>query len=885
MIAFLYRCILLASPRDIRAESAAEMEDVLRHCVEVERARRGRWAYPVIWARSVGDALMFVVDARWSSRRTDSSHSVQGASSRKGSFMRKQDIKATIRFMRRQPFLAGIIVLMLGLGIGATTAIFSVVHGVLLQPLPFPEPDRLVSISGSRPDRGWDRVSLTEANFWDLHDMNHTFDELGAWHGGSAILTDRDQPEQVSASFVSSGFFRALGVRPVAGRLFTADDDLAGSTRPVLLSHALWTRRYGSDPGIVNRTIMFGSGPRLVVGVLPAGTPWLDSADLYVPFVRRADANRGSFEYTAIGRLKPGVTTEAALSDLSGIARVLAERYPAANEGLGVALDPSRDWMGGPELRRTLWVLLGAVGLLLVIACVNVTNLLLARASTQARERAVRAALGASRADLIRESLTESLILSTVAAVCGVLIAYGLLSVMQAINPGGIPRLTEVRINGWVLGFASLLALAVGVLTGLTPALSAPLAHIVPVLRQGQRGAMGDRRQMWLRSAFVATEVALSLMLLVGAGLLVRSLTRVLSVDRGFETENRLLLNVSVPASLGEARIAQTTKDVMAKVEALPDVLSAAAVSGRPLGRGSTGLGLAAADQPDSPGAPVPWGTWRIVTRNYFKTIGLPILAGRDFTSEEQIGKPWRAIISRRVADLLWPGQNAIGKTIILWRGQGDTRGEVVGVVGNMRERGLEAEPTLAVYFPPNAGPVSSLQLVLHTRGKPENAVASIRAAVASVDRSLPVSSVRTLEDMVSASVAMRRFTMLLLVAFAAVALLLALAGVSGVLAYAVARRTGEIGVRLALGARHNGLLRLVIAQGMRPVVLGLIVGLGGAFWLSRTMTSLLFGILPSDPATYTIVGAALAVTALAACYMPARQVLRVDPVTALRAE
>jgi predicted permease len=800
----------------------------------------------------------------------------------------RQNLRSTVRFIRRQPLFAGAIVAMLALGIGATTAIFSVVYGVLLKPLPFPEADRIVQVWGSRPDRGWNRVSLTEANFWDMLDMNQSLQDFGAWHGASAILTDGAEPEQVPGAIVTSGFFRSLGVTPVAGRLFGPDDDSAGAgagVRPVMLSHALWVRRYGSDPAIIGRTIAFGGGPRTVVGVLPAGTPWLDSAEVFIPMVRRADAERGSFEYSAVGRLKPGVTMEAARADLTVVAKNLERRFPEPNTGLSVAIDGSRSWIASDDLRRMLWILLGSVGLLLVIACVNVTNLMLARASANARDSAVRAALGASRSDLVRQWVTEALILSALGTAAGLGLATAMLRAMRASSPGDIPRLDDVAVNGWAFAVAGGVATVAGIVIGLVPALRAPQAEVVPALRNGQRGAVGDRRESRLRSGFVGAEVALSVMLLIGAGLLVRSLAQVLMVDRGFHADHRLIATLTIPAPYQEARRTQTAADVMARVRALPGVISVAAVSDRPLSRSSTGLGLAAADHPDTPGAAVPWATWRVVTRDYFAAMGVPVIAGRTFNTEDILGKPWRAVISQRAADLLWPGQNPIGRTAILWKGQGDTHAEVIGVVGNMRERGLEADPTLAVYFPGDHEPRTSLQLVVHTANRPEDLVPSLRAAIASVDRRVPLSNPRSLDAAVAASVATRRFTMLLLAAFAGLALVLAIAGVYGVLAYSVARRIGEMGLRLALGAEHGRLLWFVVAQGLRPVLIGLGAGLGAAFWLSGLMTSLLFGIQPGDPLTYAGAALVLLLTAAAACYVPARSVLRVDPAVALRAD
>ena len=800
--------------------------------------------------------------------------------------MAAQDVRTTLRVMRKQPFFTASVLLMLALGIGATTAIFSVVYGVLLKPLPFPDPDRLVQVWGAVPARGIDQTSLTEANFWDMRDMNRSLEEFGARHGASFTLTGFATPERVSGARVSAGFFRSLRVRPVAGRLFEAGEDEPGAMpNRVLLSHGFWTRHFGTDTNVVNQNLQLDGRAYTIVGILPPGTPWLDSADVFVPFIRRANANRGSWEYVGIGRLKAGVSHEAAFDDLQRVARELEAKHPE-NKGLGVAMQPARVWIANDQLRQTLWMLLGAVVLLLVIACVNVTSLLLARASARVREGAVRAALGATRGDLIRERLTEALILSAAGAALGWIVARIMVRVLKTVDPGGIPRLAEVELNGWVLAFTVAAALVVGIVTGLIPALQMPFAQVSTALRQGQRGTVGDRKHDRVRKIFVGAQVALTLVLLVGAGLLVRSLTQVLVADRGFQTEQRLLATVSIPSAYPPDRRAQIVGDILGRVGGLPEVVAVGAVSGRPLTRGSTGMGFAAADGPPIPESSVPWASWRIVTRDYFRAMGLSLVAGRGFTEQDILGKPWRVIISKRLADQIWPGESAVGRTAHLWKGQGETRGEVIGVVSDMRERGLEAGPTLAVYIPAY-GELggTTLQLVMHTRGRPEDAVPALRGIVTGIDPALPISSVRTLEEIVTESVATRRFTMLLLLTFAGLALLLALAGVYGVLSYTISRQTSEIGVRLALGAQRGRLLGRTIAHGMIPVLAGAAIGLGATYWVSKLMTSLLFGIEPGDPLTYAAVSGAVLIAAVLACYLPARAVLRVDPVVALRTE
>jgi predicted permease len=800
-----------------------------------------------------------------------------------------QDIRHGLRTLGRVPGLVVVAVVTLALGIGANTAIFSVIYSVLLKPLPFPHADRVVQAWMSFPERGIDRTSWSHGNFWDARDMVTAFDALGAVDFETLTLTGQGDPDQLDAVRVNSGFFRALGVAPLAGRVLRAgEDDPGGNPNIAILSHRGWTRRFNQDAGIVGRTVMLDGVAHEVIGVLPAGTPFLDWADVFRPLVRTANAQRGSWEMFGLGRLKPGVTLEAARSDLQRVNRILAERHPDTNKGMSGNIAPLNDLVAGDNTRRALWVLLGAVAFLLLIACVNLTNLLLAKAAGRAREMALRAALGASRRRIVRLLVAESLVLSIAGAGVGVLLAVWSLGGLRATtNAWGIARLDEVEINGWILAFTTLVALTTGLLTGLVPALHAARGDLAPALREGERGVAGTPRQQRLRAVLVGAEVALTLALLVGAGLLLRSFSALLRVDRGFQTERRILVEVSLPLSYGEnqgSRARQFVADFEQRLRGLPHVVSAAVVSGRPLSSGSTGMGIVAAERPDIT-RQIPWASWRLITRDYFKTMGVPLLRGRTFDEHDLIEKPWRVIVSQRLAEQLWPGEDPVGRQALLWKGQGDRPAEVIGVVGDMRERGLSEPPTLAVYLPAYGAGMDNMHFAIHTTASKEAIVPMLRATLSNIDPQLPLANIQTLEEVVRESTAARRFTVLLLGAFAALALILALVGIYGVMAYSVSRQTAEIGVRMALGASPGSVLRLILLGGLRPVAVGMAVGLAASLVLSRFIASLLFGVTPRDPITYATVAVLLLATAVIACIVPARQALRIDVVSALRAE
>lgn len=795
------------------------------------------------------------------------------------------DVRQSLRSLRRKPGLTAMATIMLTLGIGATIVVFSVFYAALVQPLPFRDTARLFEIKETRIQKGWSAMSFTEANFWDLRALNRSFSEVAAVHWDQANLTGAGTPEKVSKLSVTAGFFRVLGVSPILGRDFSYDDERpGGNNQVVILGNKFWKNRFAADPNILGKTLRLDGKPFLVAGVLPPGEPWIDD-QTYVPFVRRTNANRGSFEYGVVARLAPGISAQTARADLRRIGASLARDYPRDDAGIGFQLDPSAKWIADDSTRRALWVLLAAVGFLLMIACFNLANLLLARATTRAREIAVRTALGASRARLVRLLFTESMLLSLFGAALGLLLAKTTLDLIKVLDIPGIPRVADAGLNTWVISFAALTAVLTGVLSGIAPALQAPSGCVGAALRDGDRTQAGGRTQSRLRSILVTCEVALSFILLVGAGLLARSFTEMLHIERGFQTGNRLLFTVNMPPSYWEKGTGKQFIDrFLERISALPQVVSPAAITTLPLANGDSGMGIGPASPSEQASRQTPWASWRMITPAYFKAIGLPLLKGRSYTPADQIAKPWRVIVSERLAKLLYPNQDAVGRRALLWKGQGNFDAEIVGVVGDMRERGLSTPPNMVAYLPYGDEALPG-EFVVHTAGSPLALTGAIRSILAGLDPNLPMSDVRTFDDAVGRSVSTPRFNAVLLAIFSAIALLLATTGIYGVLSYWTNRRTPEIGLRLALGASSRSILEMTIGQGMRPVLLGILLGAGGAFWLSRFLSTLLFGVQPFDLPTYAAVAVVLLATALLSCYLPARRGMRVDPMTALRTE
>jgi putative ABC transport system permease protein len=791
-----------------------------------------------------------------------------------------QDAWQSLRSLRRSAGSALLAVGTLAIGLGATTLIFSVFHAALLEKMPFRDPERLVELWETRANAGWDQSAFSRPNFWAVQDRNTTFESIGALLGGDMNMTGAGDPVHLAAASVSARFFHVLGVAPVVGRDFDPDQDAQGRDGSVvLLSNKFWRTRFGASRDVVGTGIYLDGRRYAVIGVIPPGEPWLNAADVFVPMVRDPKLNPGNFEAQVIGRLKPGVSIDRARVDLRRIADDLAKNY-RAGRGMGVRVAPSEAWGARPAIRRALCVLLGATGLLLLIACMNVANLLLVRASARGRELRVRRALGAGRWRIVRLVLAESVMIGGAGAAVGLLIANVGLRVIRAAEIPGIPRITEVGLNGPVLGFALLITMIAALVAGLMPALeSASSGDIAGALREGDRTQTAGRNQNRTRAVLVAAEVALSMVLLVGAGLLMRSFGKLLSVPRGFETEGRVIAAVNIPYNYDDARAKQVTQALIDRVTVLPGVRAVGTVNSRPIAGWDPGMGIGARDAAVATGD-VPWASWRYVSAGYFRAMGMRLKRGREFTAAD-FGQAdvRRAMVSEAVADLLWPGQDPVGRHIVMWKGFGNKDAEVVGVVANTRDHGLDADPTRVVYLAKMGQTYSPVQLVVDgpvTDG-------ALRAVLAGIDPKIPVSQVETMDELVSRSVGSRRMNAALITGFAVIALLLSMTGIYGVLAYSVARRTAEIGIRVALGADGAGIFRLIVREGMRPVLAGMALGLAGSAVVGRLIESLLFGVKPMDAVSYGVVIALIAMTGLISCVLPARRALSVDPAAALR--
>jgi putative ABC transport system permease protein len=824
-----------------------------------------------------------------------------------------QDLRFGARMLLKQPGFTLIAVLTLALGIGANTAIFSVVNAVLLRALPYEESEHLVFLSERAPRM--DGVSIAWPNYLDWRDRNYVFEQIGVYNRDSYNLTESGEPERLLAGQVTAELFAALRVNAALGRVFTNDEDKPGAAPVVVLSHGVWQRRFGGDPGVVNKTIKLNDQSYTVIGVTPPGFQFPARVELWVSVGRLTgtDAYQGRGNHMGlygVARLKPDVTVEQARAELTNIAAALEKQFPATNQGQQVSVSTLKDSIV-EDAGTALWILLGAVGFVLLIACANVANLLLARASTRRREMAVRLALGAGRWRIVRQLLTESALLALLGGGLGVALAAWGIDVILAISPGGIPRASEIGLDGSVLAFTAAVSLVTGIAFGLLPALQAGSVSLQETLKESGRGLAAGRH--WARSVLVVGQIALTLALLVGAGLLLRSFHRLQQVNPGFAYERLLTFRVALPERKYPAFEQRVNfyRQLVENLQSLPGVESAAVSSGLPLG--NTGWQSSVTIV----GRPVPPPNERILVDNllagpsYFRTMGIPLLRGRWFDERDNrdhlrngslnevaglVAGVKAIIVDEEFARRHFPGEDPVGQRIRLFGDPSDPHTPaptIVGVVGRVKVDGLRAESNRPqCYVPFYQMPFAGMSVVVKSSTDggdptqlPDHLVAAVRRQVTQLDAAQPIYSVRTMGKIRSDSLASERLNLTLLGLFAALALTLAVVGLYGVMSYVVAERTHELGVRLALGAQVRDVYALILRQGMRLALLGVALGLGGALALTRLLKQLLFGVNATDPLTFGGVALLLVGVALLACWIPARRATKVDPMIALRCD
>ncbi|MFP5264641.1 MAG: ABC transporter permease [Blastocatellia bacterium] len=805
-----------------------------------------------------------------------------------------QDLRHAGRMLFNKPGFAALAVIALALGIGANSAIFSVVNAVLLRSLPYDAPERLVMVWGTTPQA--DRASVSPADFLDYRERNDVFEQVAAFTAGGFTLTGAGDPEQIRGARVSADFFSVLGARPALGRAFRAEDDEPGAARVVVFSQKLWQRRFNSDEGIIGKNVILNGQGFTVVGIMPAEFQFTipgifrSPAELWTPSALVKDnSTRGNHYLRVIGRLKLGVSLERAQAGLAAIAGQLQQEYPSTNMGMGVRLVGLHEQIVG-NVRPALLILLGMVGFVLLIACANVANLLLARAASRHKEIAIRMALGATRARLARQLLTESMLLALTGGAFGILLALWGTDVLVSLSPANLPRVKEVGVDGYVLAFTLLISALTGVLFGLAPALQASKPDLNEALKEGSRGSSENLGRGPLRRLLVIFEMAAALVLLIGAGLMVKSFLRLSEVNAGFDPRNVLAMTLSLPRAKYKEPRAQAAffREAFERIEGLPGVESVGAINDLPLGGDRDSTAFAVEGRPAPPPGERPSTEWRLVNPDYFKAMSIPVLRGRAFTEEDATDAPRVVVINDSFARRFFPNEDPVGRRIILdltISNAAPVAREIVGVAGDVRDLGLDAEPGPEVYAPYLQEPVPYMAIMVKAKADPAALGPAVRGEVLAIDKDQPISSIQGMEQVIKDSVAGRRFNMTLFAIFAAVALLLAAVGIYGVMAYSVTRRTHEIGIRMALGASSSDVLRLVLGQGMTLALIGMAAGLAASAALTRVMSSLLYEVSATDPLTFAVITLLLAGVALMACYIPARRAMKVDPMVALRYE
>ena len=808
------------------------------------------------------------------------------------------DVKFGVRMLRKSPGFTAAAVLTLALGIGANTAVFSVVHAVVLRPLPYGTPERLVVVKEWIPKAVPDPIPVCAPDVAQFQRENQTFEVLAGFKGDELDFEAGEEPQRVHVDRVSASLFSVLGAQPAIGRAFAAEEDQPGHL-VAILSDGFWERQFGRNREVIGKSVTLNRQPYVVIGVMPrgavfplAGMDQGEAADIFVPMAFTADelASVGdNFNYSVVGRLKAGVSVAQASSDLQGIAHRIEETYPAEIRSqfeLSAVVLPLTEQVVG-KVRALLLLLLGAVGFVLLIGCINIGNLLLARATDREREIAVRLTLGASRWRLLRQLMAESMLLTMTGAGVGLAFAYWITDVLVALMPKDIPLFHEVGVNTPVLGFTLGLAVLTGLVFGILPAVSGPRAEVNGALKEGGRTGMQGLEQHRLRGVLVVTEVALAMVLLVGAGLLLRSFERVVETDPGFRPEHVLTasLNLAESQYKEDAQIKSFYQQVMRRLQQMPGAKTVGASTDLPLESGWTHLFTPEGYQPP-PGANLNRCNHSVILGDYLQTMGVPLIRGRYFTEQDNENSVKVLIVSESLAKRYWPKEDAIGRRL-KW-GTAESKDPwltIVGVVGDVKPRGLDMETTQHTYEPYLQLPGSGMNVAVRTSVEPESMAAELRRTVWSVDPQLAVARLRTMEEVIRESTSPRRFSLLLLGSFALLALVLAAIGIYGVISYAVVRRVHEIGIRMALGAQERDVMKLVLMQSMAQLGAGIAIGIAGALAVTRLLGSLLYGVRPTDPTTIVGVVGLLAGVAVAASLIPARRAMKVDPTVALRYE
>ena len=807
-----------------------------------------------------------------------------------------QDIKHAIRSLRRKPSFTAVVVLTLAIGIGGTTAIFGAVNAVLLRPLPYRDPDQLVRVYKS-PLKEPNLIggTVSPPDFTDWRRDNSSFIELAGYDSDSRAMTGQGAAEHIPTGQVTGGFFAVMATAPLLGRTITINDDPMGSREVVVLSHAIWVRRFGSNPGVIGQQVMLDGVPHEVVGVMPAGFQYPLQSEIWIPFrfsAKDLETQRGAHYIDVIGRLKPDVSIERARDDLHALAARMAAEFPRTNRDFSASVYPLREAMVS-NVRQSMFVLLAAVGLVLLIVCVNIAGLVLIRALGRGRDLAVRVALGAGRATLVRSLLTESLALGLAGGAAGLVLAYWATSAIASLDPSiGVPLLNQTRFDYVVIGFAVGVAVLASVIFGTMPAWQASaIGDVVMRIREEGGSTTSNPGRQRLRSLLIVAETTVAVVLLVGAGLLARSFERLLSVDLGLDPSGVQTFNIAVPDARYQPQQVQTfVETLLSRAATSPNLESAGAIFGRPLSNFRFGISTSnrdgvtlSDDEQDRLTLQV-----RIVTPDYFKTMSIPIVKGRGFIPSDRMGSQPVAMLNETAAARVWPDQDALGHHLQIGTrmnmGGDRAGGTVIGIAGDVHDYGPAARVAPTLYLAHAQWPVSSVSIVAKARnGEPSSLVQPMRALLQDLDPDVPMSSVRSMEQLSSAAVAQPRLYLVLIASFAATAMLLSAIGLYGVLAYAVGQRTREIGIRLALGAKRGEVLGLVMMQAGRLAVAGVVVGLGLALMASRALRSQLFQIAPTDVLTYAAVGIGLLIVALAASWIPAWRASRIDPLAALR--